>query len=143
MEDKNNSTSNKKEALKEKNSKNKTTQGYSTGIRRKKKESFIPKKVANRMARRIAFTTGIPTLLGMGVFVLSYLLITKGITDVSPTLTLISSAIFFLLGLLGLSYGILSASWEEEPGSLLGLKNIGPNIKKMRSAFNSSEPPIN
>ena len=103
------------------------------------KESVIPKEVANRMARRIAFTTGIPTLLGMGVFVLSYFLITKGITDISPSLTLASSAIFFLLGLIGLSYGILSASWEEEKGDLLGLKNIGPNIKKMRSAFKSIE----
>ncbi len=109
----------------------------------RKKESFIPKEVANRMARRIAFTTGIPTLLGMGVFILSYILITKGITDVAPSLTLVSSALFFLLGLLGLSYGILSASWEEEPGSLLGLSNIGPNIKKMRAAFQTTKPPIN
>ena len=38
-------------------------------------KSFIPTAVANRMARRIVFTTGIPTLLGMGVFILSYFLI--------------------------------------------------------------------
>ena len=104
-------------------------------------KSSIPKVVANRMARRIAFTTGIPTFLGMAVFVLSYFLITRGITDVSPSLTLVSSAVFFLLGLIGLSYGILSASWEEEPGSILGLNNIKPNIKKMRSAFNSTGTP--
>ena len=42
-------------------------------------KSSIPKYVANRMARRIAFTTGIPTLSGMGVFIGSYLLISKGI----------------------------------------------------------------
>ena len=29
---------------------------------KRKRESFIPKPVANRMARRIAITTGIPTL---------------------------------------------------------------------------------
>ncbi len=102
---------------------------------KRSRDSFIPKEVANRMARRIAFTTGIPTLLGMGVFVLSYVLIIKGITDVPPSLTLTSSAIFFLIGLLGLSYGILSASWEEVPGSILGIENIRPNITKMRSAF--------
>ncbi len=100
-----------------------------------KKESFIPKEVANRMARRIAFTTGLPTFLGMGVFVLSYILIVKGITEIAPSVTLVSSAICFLIGLLGLSYGILSASWEDNPGTLLGLENIRPNIKRMRSAF--------
>jgi len=98
-------------------------------------KSFIPKAVANRMARRIVFTTGIPTFLGMGVFILSYFLIIKGITDVPPSVTLTSSAVFFLVGLLGLSYGILSASWEESPGSILGLENIRPNITKLRSAF--------
>ena len=71
----------------------------------------------------------------MGVFIVSYLLIIKGITDVPPSITLLSSAICFLIGLLGLSYGILSASWEDIPGSILGLENIRPNIEKMRSAF--------
>ncbi len=103
--------------------------------RKSKKESFIPKEVANRMARRIAFTTGLPTLAGMGVFIGSYLLIIKGIRDVPPSLTLATSAICFLIGLLGLSYGILSASWEKSAGSLLGLENIRPNIGRMRSAF--------
>ena len=72
-----------------------------------RKKSGIPSYVANRMARRIAFTTGIPTLSGMGVFIGSYFLISKGIADISPSLTLVSSAICFLIGLLGLSYGIL------------------------------------
>ena len=102
---------------------------------KKSSKSFIPKVVANRMARRIAFTTGIPTLLGMSVFVLSYVLIIKGIAEIAPSITLTSSAICFLVGLLGLSYGILSASWDEEPGSLLGIENIRPNISKIRQAF--------
>ncbi len=102
---------------------------------KKSRDSYIPKAVANRMARRIAFTTGLPTLLGMGVFVLSYILIIKGITDVPPSVTLTSSAICFLIGIFGLSYGILSASWEDQAGSLLGIENIRPNISKMRSAF--------
>ncbi len=101
----------------------------------KKKESFIPKVVADRMARRVAFTTGIPTFLGMSIFVLSYLLITKGIADISPGVTLAGSAFFFLIGILGLSFGILSASWDSAPGSLIGFENIGPNIEKIKSAF--------
>ena len=107
-----------------------------------RKESGIPKYVANRMARRIAFTTGVPTLSGMGVFIGSYFLISKGIAEISPTLTLVSSAICFLVGLLGLSYGILSASWDFNPGSLLGFENIKPNINRMKDAFKSSKKEI-
>ena len=105
-------------------------------------KSGIPSYVANRMARRIAFTTGIPTLSGMGVFIGSYFLISKGIADISPTLTLVSSAICFLIGLLGLSYGILSASWDFNPGSFLGFENIKPNINRMKDAFKTSQKDI-
>ena len=106
------------------------------------KKSGIPSYVANRMARRIAFTTGIPTLSGMGVFIGSYFLISKGIADISPTLTLVSSAICFLIGLLGLSYGILSASWDFNPGSFIGFENIKPNINRIKDAFKSSKKDI-
>tara|TARA_Y100001968_G_scaffold314600_1_gene340196 strand:+ start:107 stop:535 length:429 start_codon:yes stop_codon:yes gene_type:complete len=106
------------------------------------KKSGIPKYVANRMARRIAFTTGIPTLSGMGVFIGSYFLISKGIAEISPTVTLVSSAMCFLVGLLGLSYGILSASWDFDPGSFLGFENIKPNINRMKDAFKSTKKGI-
>ena len=107
-----------------------------------KKKSGIPSYVANRMARRIAFTTGIPTLSGMGVFIGSYFLISKGIAEISPTVTLVSSALCFLIGLLGLSYGILSASWDLNTGSFLGFENIKPNINRMKDAFKTSQKDI-
>ena len=105
-------------------------------------KSGIPKYVANRMARRIAFTTGVPTLSGMGVFIGSYFLISKGIAEISPTLTLVSSAMCFFVGLLGLSYGILSASWDVTPGSFLGFENIKPNINRIKDAFKSNKKEI-
>ena len=108
----------------------------------KRTESGIPKYVANRMARRIAFTTGIPTVSGMGVFIGSYFLISKGIAEISPTVTLVSSAMCFLVGLLGLSYGILSASWDFNPGSFLGFENINPNINRIKDAFRTSKKDI-
>ncbi len=106
-----------------------------------KQQTGIPKQVANRMARRVIFTSGLPTVSGMGIFIASYLLVSKGIADIPPGITLITSAICFLLGLAGLSYGILSASWEESSGSFLGLENINPNITRVRAAFkaNNSE----
>jgi len=98
------------------------------------RQQVIPDAVANRMMRRIAIATGTPTALGMAVFVASYLLVSRGLVDIPPGLTLVGSGAFFLLGLLGLSYGVLSASWEDAPGSLLGLEQIGVNIGRVRSS---------
>jgi len=95
----------------------------------------IPKYVADRMARRIFFTAGIPTILGMSVFVISYFIVTKNIAEVAPSSTIAISALFFLLGLGGLSFGILSASWDKEPGSILGIENIPLNIQRAKAAF--------
>ena len=101
----------------------------------KAQSNGIPKYVADRMAKRIFFTAGIPTLLGMSVFVISYIIVTKKIAEIPPSSTIAISAFFFLLGLGGLSYGILSASWDRAPGSFLGLENISLNIQRAKAAF--------
>ena len=100
-----------------------------------KQSTGIPKYVADRMAKRIILTAGIPTILGMSVFVVSYVIVTKNIAEIPPSSTIAISALFFLLGLGGLSYGILSASWDEEPGSFLGIENIPLNIERAKAAF--------
>ena len=105
----------------------------STGARGR--QQGIPPAVANRMARRVAIATGIPTVLGMASFVVSYLVVSRGLLDIPPAVTLVTSGGFFLLGLVGLSYGVLSASWEDAPGSLLGIEQIGLNISRLRSSF--------
>ena len=110
----------------EKNTLNKPNPNTSKGI---------PKYVADRMARRIFFTAGIPTILGMSVFVISYFIVTKNIAEIPPSSTIAISALFFLIGLAGLSFGILSASWDKEPGSFLGIENIPLNIQRAKAAF--------
>ena len=107
----------------------------STLINQKKKTSGIPKYVADRMARRIFFTAGIPTIMGMSVFVVSYIIVTRNIAEIPPSSTIAISALFFLLGLAGLSFGILSASWDKEPGSFFGIENIPMNIERAKAAF--------
>ena len=99
------------------------------------RQQMIPEAVANRMARRIAIATGIPTVLGMGVFIGSYLVVSRQILDIPPGATLLASGACFLLGVLGLSYGVLSASWEDQPGSLLGNEQIGVNISRLRASI--------
>ena len=95
----------------------------------------IPKYVADRMAKRIFFTAGIPTIMGMSVFIVSYIIVTRNIAEIPPSSTIAISALFFLLGLGGLSFGILSASWDREPGSFLGIENIPLNIQRAKAAF--------
>ena len=104
-------------------------------LRKAKPQQGIPDYVANRMARRVAIATGIPSILGMSTFVGSYLVVSKGVLDIPPGVTLVTSGGFFLLGLLGLSYGVLSASWEPGAGSLLGFEQIGVNIGRLRSSI--------
>ena len=104
-------------------------------IKKINSSSGIPKYVADRMARRIFFTAGIPTVLGMSVFVVSYVIVTKNIAEIPPSSTIAISALFFLLGLAGLSFGILSASWDREPGSFFGIENIPMNIQRAKAAF--------
>lgn len=103
--------------------------------------SGIPPEVARRMVRRIAIAAGIPTILGMGAFVVSYLLVARGI-EVPPVATLLVTGGLFLLGLAGLSFGLFSSSWVAAPGSLLGLEQIGVNLQRLRNgaAARGTEP---
>jgi len=114
---------------------NKDTKSASTAV----KQEAIPRYVADRMARRVAVFTGLPTVAGMGVFVGSYLLITQGIADIAPGLTLATSGGFFLLGLVGLSFGVLSSSWDPDPGSVLGFENLKPNLQRMKETIRAAK----
>jgi hypothetical protein len=105
------------------------------GAKAKSRAQAIPDAVANRMARRIAIATGVPSVMGMGVFVGSYLLVSRQILDIPPGITLLASGACFLLGLVGLSYGVLSSSWESAPGSLLGLEQMPLNISRIRESL--------
>ncbi|MFN5465097.1 MAG: photosystem II biosynthesis protein [Cyanobacteriota bacterium] len=106
--------------------------GRSNSMASARTSQVIPDAVANRMARRIAIATGLPTLLGMGVFIASYVLVSRHILDIPPSATLLASGGCFLLGLIGLSYGVLSASWEEAPGSVFGAEQIPLNLSRVK-----------
>ena len=126
---------NKKKILSEKSAFSKLETKPKAVIPPKTTKSGIPKYVADRMARRIFFTAGIPTVMGMSVFVISYIIVTRNIAEIPPSSTIAISALFFLLGLAGLSFGILSASWDKEPGSFFGIENIPMNIQRAKAAF--------
>lgn len=95
----------------------------------------IPDVVSRRMARRMAFFCGIPTSLGILTFVVSYFIVTRGIKLPNAAVVLVSMG-FFGLGVLGLTYGILSACWDEErSGSLIGAEEFSTNFGRLRAAW--------
>lgn len=99
----------------------------------------IPEAVSKRMVRRMALLCGIPTALGIATFFGSYFLVTNiGLKLPNVAVVLVSMG-FFGLGVLGLTYGVLSASWDEEiPGTKLGWQEFTINLGRMTSAWRSA-----
>ncbi|MBD2611368.1 hypothetical protein VF14_34260 [Nostoc linckia z18] len=97
-----------------------------------KEEMAIPKVVSQRMVRRVAVFCGIPTILAISTLIVSYLLATYANIKLAPIAVLLVNMGLFGLGVLGITYGVLSASWDEERvGSLLGLGEFGTNWGRM------------
>ena len=97
-----------------------------------KEEMAIPQVVSQRMIRRVAGFCGIPTALGITTLVVSYLLAMYSEIQLSPIAVLLVNMGLFGIGVLGITYGVLSASWDEErAGSLLGLGEFSTNWGRM------------
>lgn len=99
-------------------------------------ESRIPDVIGQRMLGRVLVFSGVPTLLGVLVFFISYYVVVNDLYDLPNVVVLLSSMLGFGLGVVGLSYGVLSASWEEdEPGTALGFTEFGINAKRLVAAL--------
>ena len=118
----------------------KTASGKKSG--KNKEEGGIPPAVSRRMIRRMAILSGVPTVLGVVVFFLSYYLLVQHIVELPTVVVFLSTIGCFGLGVVGISYGVLSASWDEDvPGSALGWSeftlNLGRLISTRRAAKGS------
>lgn len=96
----------------------------------------VPEVVSKRMVRRMALLCGIPSVLGIATFFVSYFLVTQAGIKLPNVAVVLVSMGFFGLGVLGLSYGVLSASWDEDvPGTKLGWQEFTTNLGRMTSAW--------
>ncbi|MEH1855021.1 MAG: PAM68 family protein [Nostoc sp.] len=101
-----------------------------------KQEMVIPQVVSQRMIRRVAGFCGVPTALGISALVVSYLLAIYSDIKLPPIAVLLVNMGLFGLGVLGITYGVLSASWDEEKvGSLLGFGEFNTNWGRMVAAW--------
>jgi hypothetical protein len=104
----------------------------------RKAATGIPEAITKRMTRRMAFFCGIPTAMGMLTFVVSYIIVSQHLFKLPTVVVFLVSLGCFGLGVLGLSYGALSASWDEDRlGSWLGWSefrvNFGRTVESWRT----------
>lgn len=91
-------------------------------------DDVVPEVVTNRMLQRITFTVGIPFVIGVAFFGLYYYLKAIKKVDIPEWLPLFTSLLTFGSAGAGITYGVLSASWDpKREGSLLGWKEAQLN----------------
>jgi len=97
-----------------------------------REETSIPEVVSRRMLRRMLYFSGIPVIFGVFVFFVSYVLIVQEIAVLPNVVVLLTTLACFGLSVVGLSYGALSASWEEDTlGSLVGFEQFQVNFGRL------------
>ena len=99
-------------------------------------DSPIPPEVNKRLIRRAALFSGIPTSLGFITFIASYIIVVKKWADLPNSAVVLVSMGFLGIGVLGLSYGAVSASWDENRvGNWWGWQEFKQNFGYLRAAW--------
>lgn len=96
----------------------------------------VPEVVTNRMLRRVILFMGAPVFTGILLFPFFYWLKVKQDVDLPSWVPYLASSLTFGGGLLGISYGIMSASWDvRREGSLLGWTEFQANVPLLLDRF--------
>ncbi|XWK86676.1 MAG: PAM68 family protein [Phormidium sp.] len=104
-----------------------------------KEQTAIPAAVSERMLRRMGLFSGIPAVFGISTFIISYFVITHGWFQLPNSAVVLVSMGFFGLSVLGLSYGAISASWDEDrPGGIFGWQEFTTNFGRLTEAWRSA-----
>jgi hypothetical protein len=105
-----------------------------------KEDVAIPEAVSRRMVSRMVILSGIPLLMALFSFIGGYFIITNELFPLPNEAILLLSISFFALSIIGVSYGIFSASWDEEnSGSLLGWQEFRSNFGRTTEAWRSAK----
>jgi Photosynthesis affected mutant 68 len=95
----------------------------------------VPELVANRMLGRIVVLAGLPVFGGLAIFVGAFFYFKKYDLVVQPAMVAYATQVPFILGLLGITYGILSSSWDKEEGSMLGIEEFKTNLQRVKDGL--------
>ncbi|WP_071516930.1 PAM68 family protein [Geitlerinema sp. PCC 9228] len=103
----------------------------------RKADRAIPQVVSRRMIRRMGVFSGVPMVVGMLVLISSYFITTQ-VVELPHSAVILVSMAFLGMSVVGLSYGVISASWDEQmAGSLLGWQEFTTNFRRLRQAWRS------
>jgi hypothetical protein len=98
--------------------------------------AVIPEVVAQRMGKRMLPFVGIPLFGGMGAFVGFWYFATYKNVEFQPALVAFSTIAILAVGLLGITYSVMSASWDEdEEGSFLGTEQFSKNLESIKDGL--------
>jgi len=101
-------------------------------IREQPDAGVIPEVVSNRMLGRILPFIAVPVVMGIGLFYFFIVLARQYEISVEPSLVAYATQAPFAVGLLGITYGVLSASWDPEiEGSALGVEEFKTNLGRI------------
>lgn len=96
----------------------------------------VPEQITDRMLRRMLIFSGAPVMLGLALFPLFYYLKKTQGVDIPVWVVYIVQTLVFGGGLLGISYGILSSSWDQRrEGSVLGWNEFQANLPIVLERF--------
>jgi len=103
--------------------------------------AVIPERVASRMGKRMIPFVGIPLLGGMGSFVTFWYLATYKNLEYQPALVATTTIGLLAIGLLGITYSVMSASWDPDgpEGSVLGFDEFKANVGNLQDGLARSK----
>jgi len=98
--------------------------------------AVIPERVAQRMGKRMLPFVGVPLFGVMGAFITFWYLATYKNYEFQPALVAFSTIGILGAGLLGITYSVMSASWDEnEDGSALGVDEFKKNLGSIKDGL--------
>jgi hypothetical protein len=105
----------------------------------KETPAVIPEKVAQRMGRRMLPFVGLPLFLAMGTFVGFWYFATYKNMEFQPAAVATTTVFLLVVGLLGITYSLLSASWDpDREGDLFGVGEFKTNVESIRAGLSRS-----
>lgn len=103
-------------------------------------DETVPSVVTDRMLKRIIVFAGLPVFLGLTLLPLFYYLKVKQDIDLPSWVVYSIQSVTWGGGLAGISYGLLSASWEpRREGSALGWQEFQSNLPLVMDRFRSNK----
>lgn len=96
----------------------------------------IPEKVAQRMGKRMIPFVGIPLFGTFASFIGFWYMAVYRDQEFQPALVATTSFVFLAVGLLGITYSVLSASWDDDrEGSGLGFDEFQTNVGNLKDGL--------